>query len=86
MLEYEKTQHFTQPKPRYSEARLIKELEENGVGRPSTYANIIDTLKTRAYVNVEEKRFVPNIAWSKIGIIFNKTKANGNSSICRNVG
>ncbi len=57
--EYKKTQHFTQPKPRYTEARLIKTLEENGVGRPSTYSSIIETLKTRNYVEVNERRFVP---------------------------
>ncbi len=57
--EYKKTQHFTQPKPRYTEARLIKTLEENGVGRPSTYSSIIETLKARNYVDLTEKRFVP---------------------------
>ncbi len=57
--EYKKTQHFTQPKPRYTEARLIKTLEENGVGRPSTYSSIIETLKARNYVEVNERRFIP---------------------------
>lgn len=56
---YEKSQHFTQPKPRYTEARLIKELEENGVGRPSTYSSIVETLKQRNYVELLEKAFVP---------------------------
>ena len=55
----EKSQHFTQPPARYSEAKLIKELEELGIGRPSTYATIIDTIKSRDYVTVEEKRFKP---------------------------
>ncbi|MGL5020428.1 MAG: DNA topoisomerase, partial [Mycoplasmatales bacterium] len=59
VIDYVTTQHFTSPKPRYTEARLIKELEENGVGRPSTYASIIDTIKARNYVLVEEKKFVP---------------------------
>ncbi|MGL5021449.1 MAG: DNA topoisomerase, partial [Mycoplasmatales bacterium] len=59
VIDYVTTQHFTSPKPRYTEARLIKELEENGVGRPSTYASIIDTIKARNYVVVEEKKFVP---------------------------
>ncbi|KAI0990169.1 hypothetical protein GJ496_008196 [Pomphorhynchus laevis] len=59
VIDYVTTQHFTSPKPRYTEARLIKELEENGVGRPSTYASIIDTIKARNYVFVEEKKFVP---------------------------
>ena len=52
-------QHFTQPPPRYSEASLVRELEDKGIGRPSTYAQIIDTLKRRKYVNVENKRFSP---------------------------
>ncbi|MBR1936837.1 MAG: type I DNA topoisomerase [Bacilli bacterium] len=58
------SQHFTQPPSRYSEARLIKELEELGIGRPSTYATIIDTIKSRDYVVLEDKKFKP----TKIGI------------------
>ncbi|OYU01717.1 MAG: DNA topoisomerase I [Sphingomonadaceae bacterium PASS1] len=53
----EKTQHFTQPPPRFSEATLVKRLEELGIGRPSTYASIIQVLKDRAYVRVEKNRF-----------------------------
>jgi DNA topoisomerase-1 len=52
-------QHFTEPPPRYSEASLIKSLEEYGIGRPSTYASIIDTILHREYVTLEEKRFYP---------------------------
>jgi len=52
-------QHFTQPPPRYSEAMLVKALEERGIGRPSTYAPIIETIQARGYVIKEEKRFVP---------------------------
>ncbi|MCX8747621.1 type I DNA topoisomerase [Snodgrassella sp. B3800] len=52
-------QHFTQPPPRYSEASLVKALEEYGIGRPSTYASIISTLKEREYVTLEQKRFLP---------------------------
>jgi DNA topoisomerase-1 len=59
VVDYFKTQHFTQPKPRFTEARLIKELEENGVGRPSTYASIIDTISERGYVNLIDKKFEP---------------------------
>ena len=55
----ESTQHFTKPPSRYSEAKLIKELEELGIGRPSTYATIIDTIKSRDYVTLEDKKFVP---------------------------
>ena len=53
----EKAQHFTQPPPRYSEASLVKRLEELGIGRPSTYASTIQVLKDRAYVRVEKNRF-----------------------------
>ena len=53
----EKTQHFTQPPPRFSEASLVKRLEELGIGRPSTYASTIQVLKDRSYVNVEKNRF-----------------------------
>ena len=53
----EASQHFTQPPPRYSEASLVKRLEELGIGRPSTYASIIQVLKDRAYVRVEKNRF-----------------------------
>ncbi len=52
-------QHFTQPPPRYSEASLVRDLEDKGIGRPSTYAQIIDTLKRRKYVEVDNKRFIP---------------------------
>ena len=55
----ESNQHFTQPPPRYSEASLVKRLEELGIGRPSTYASILQTLKDREYVRVEKGRFVP---------------------------
>ncbi|HEX6589342.1 MAG TPA: type I DNA topoisomerase [Longimicrobiales bacterium] len=54
-------QHFTQPPPRYSEASLVKELERLGIGRPSTYAQIISVLRDREYVTVEQKRFTPTI-------------------------
>ena len=52
-------QHFTQPPPRFSEASLVKSLEEYGIGRPSTYATIISTLQAREYAFLEKKRFVP---------------------------
>lgn len=54
-----KDQHFTQPPARYTEAKLIKEMDELGIGRPSTYATIMDNIKNRGYVNLTEKKFVP---------------------------
>jgi DNA topoisomerase-1 len=52
-------QHFTQPPPRYSEASLVRTLEENGIGRPSTYAPILGTLQQRGYINRDGKRLIP---------------------------
>jgi DNA topoisomerase I len=52
-------QHFTQPPPRFTEASLVKELEENGIGRPSTYATILATIQTRDYVEKQDGKFVP---------------------------
>lgn len=62
------SQHFTQPPARYSEANLIKALEENGVGRPSTYAPTLDTIQRRYYVKIVSKRFEP----TELGEIVNK--------------
>ncbi|GGG12473.1 type I DNA topoisomerase [Paenibacillus abyssi] len=55
----EPKQHFTQPPPRYTEARLVRTLEELGIGRPSTYAPTLETIQKRGYVAIEEKKFVP---------------------------
>ncbi|GKU78614.1 type I DNA topoisomerase [Paenibacillus sp. L3-i20] len=55
----EPKQHFTQPPPRYSEARLVRTLEELGIGRPSTYAPTLETIQKRGYVAMEEKKFMP---------------------------
>jgi DNA topoisomerase-1 len=61
-------QHFTQPPPRYSEASLVKALEQYGIGRPSTYASIISTLQNREYVILDKKRFIP----TDVGRVVNK--------------
>jgi len=61
-------QHFTEPPPRYSEASLVKSLEEHGIGRPSTYASIISTLQDREYCEMDNRRFVP----TDIGKIVNR--------------
>ncbi|MRX70582.1 type I DNA topoisomerase [Bacillus lacus] len=55
----EPSQHFTQPPPRYTEARLVRTLEELGIGRPSTYAPTLDTIQKRGYVALDNKRFIP---------------------------
>lgn len=62
--EITKEQHFTKPPARYTESSLIKELESLGIGRPSTYAKILETIKERSYVKLEEKKFIP----TEIGI------------------
>ena len=59
LLDIKNDQHFTEPPPRFSEASLVKTLEEFGIGRPSTYANIISTLVNRGYVELESRRFTP---------------------------
>ena len=63
----EPKQHFTEPPPRYTEATLVKALEENGIGRPSTYSTIVDTIQARGYATQEERRFRP----TDIGIAVN---------------
>ena len=62
-------QHFTQPPPRYTEARLVKTLEEQGIGRPSTYAPTLDTIQKRNYVKIDQKRFIP----TELGEIVNQS-------------
>ncbi len=59
-------QHFTEPPPRYTEATLVKELEEKGIGRPSTYASIISTIVEREYVNKHEGRFTPTMLGERV--------------------
>ncbi len=65
-------QHFTQPPPRYTEATLVRSLEENGIGRPSTYAPIISTIQQRGYVTREKKRLFP----TETGIVVNDLLAH----------
>jgi DNA topoisomerase-1 len=59
-------QHFTQPPPRFTEASLVKELEEKGIGRPSTYANILSTIQDRGYVEKKEGRFFPTVLGTRV--------------------
>ena len=66
-------QKFTQPPPRFSEATLVKELEENGIGRPSTYASIIGVLQDREYVNKIEGRFKPSALGMMISDLLTKS-------------
>lgn len=68
LLGLKPAQHFTQPPPRYTEATLVKELEEKGIGRPSTYATIMATIQNRQYVELIKKRFYP----TKLGTVVNK--------------
>ncbi|MDH3714942.1 MAG: DNA topoisomerase I [Gammaproteobacteria bacterium] len=65
-------QHFTEPPPRYSEATLVKTLEEYGIGRPSTYASIISTLQDREYVEMDARRFIP----TDVGRVVNRFLSN----------
>lgn len=66
LQDLKKEQHFTQPPPRYSEATLIKELEEKGIGRPSTYATIVSTIQERKYVAKEKGKLYPTILGCKV--------------------
>ncbi|AEP10256.1 type I DNA topoisomerase [Micavibrio aeruginosavorus] len=59
LIDVAQDQHFTQPPPRYSEASLVKKMEELGIGRPSTYASILQVLQDRDYVRLDKKRFIP---------------------------
>lgn len=65
-------QHFTQPPPRFTEASLIKELEEQGIGRPSTYVPIISTIQDRGYVEQEQRRFTPTWLGETVNEVMNK--------------
>ncbi|MBP7854497.1 type I DNA topoisomerase [Candidatus Babeliales bacterium] len=65
-------QHFTQPPARFSEATLVKELEKQGIGRPSTYATILNTIQSRNYVELQKKRFVPTDLGMKLTEMLNE--------------
>jgi DNA topoisomerase-1 len=65
-------QHFTEPPPRYTEATLVKELEEKGIGRPSTYASIISTIVEREYVKKEQGRFTPTMLGERVSVLLVK--------------
>jgi DNA topoisomerase I len=66
-------QHFTEPPPRYTEATLVKELEEKGIGRPSTYASIISTIVEREYVNKQQGRFTPTMLGERVSVLLVKS-------------
>src|SRR5579885_3426866 len=66
-------QHFTEPPPRYTEATLVKELEDKGIGRPSTYASIISTIVEREYVNKDQGRFTPTMLGEKVNDLLVKS-------------
>src|SRR5213592_3276895 len=70
--ELKPNQHFTQPPPRFTEASLIKELEEQGIGRPSTYVPIISTIQDRGYVDQEQRRFIPTWLGATVNEVMNK--------------
>ncbi|HEU4780307.1 MAG TPA: DNA topoisomerase I [Steroidobacteraceae bacterium] len=72
LLNVKGDQHFTEPPPRYSEASLVKALEEHGIGRPSTYATIISTLKDREYVDMDNRRFIPTDIGKIVGSFLSK--------------
>ncbi|PYT54800.1 MAG: type I DNA topoisomerase [Acidobacteria bacterium] len=66
-------QHFTEPPPRYTEATLVKELEEKGIGRPSTYASIISTIVEREYVKKDQGRFTPTMLGERVSMLLVKS-------------
>ena len=66
-------QHFTEPPPRYTEATLVKELEEDGIGRPSTYASIISTIVEREYVKKDQGRFTPTMLGERVSVLLVKS-------------
>ena len=66
-------QHFTEPPPRYTEATLVKELEEKGIGRPSTYASIISTIVEREYVSKDQGRFTPTMLGERVALLLIKS-------------
>jgi len=66
-------QHFTEPPPRYTEATLVKELEEKGIGRPSTYASIISTIVEREYVKKDQGRFTPTMLGERVSVLLVKS-------------
>jgi DNA topoisomerase-1 len=72
LLKLHGDQHFTEPPPRFSEASLVKALEEHGIGRPSTYATIISTLKDREYVDMDNRRFIPTDIGKIVGSFLSK--------------
>ena len=72
LVELKAEQHFTEPPPRFTEASLVKALEEHGIGRPSTYATIISTLQDREYVEMDQRRFIPTDIGKIVGKFLTK--------------
>ena len=72
LIKLDPSQHFTEPPPRFNEASLIKTLEENGVGRPSTYSSIVSTIMTREYVTKDGKNFIPTELGIKVNDLISK--------------
>jgi DNA topoisomerase-1 len=72
LVELKAEQHFTEPPPRYTEASLVKALEDHGIGRPSTYATIISTLQDREYVEMDQRRFIPTDIGKIVGKFLTK--------------
>ncbi len=72
LKEIDKSQQFTKPLPRFTESTLIKELESNGIGRPSTYASIIGTIQDRYYIEQEERKLLPTDLGKRVNSVLVK--------------